>query len=409
MESEKSSVVDSDQATPPPAPVVDQARGKLAKAKPKRGVLRRSIDWVWGTQPESGGEGELDLSKRGLEYERRARIAAELARRALEPPEPFSDGPPDALACGLYHQSIIWALHSLAAFREHARAQAAEQAKPQPTAREPQASEPDDDDDGAADEGAVDESARALSAHPTNPKDAAELEALWKAAKPDPLLEEANVTKEEAAEVKGCVGRNSFEAYADLPADDQVRWAKKLRVVAEGLVYGLELTSGRYNPPWLARTLKLGLIAVLLGGLAWGGFAVKSYLAELDNIARGKSWTISSTFPQGCRSPAQKCAESPNFFFHTQEQNQPWIQIDLGGVQRFKSVKVVNRQDCCSDRAIPLVLEVSSDGQKWQQIARKNELFTTWHPEFSPVEGRWVRLRIPKKGILHLVSVGVYK
>ena len=366
----------------------------------------------------------MDLPKRALEYERRARVAAELARRALEPPEPFSDGPPDALACGLYHQSIIWSLHSLAAFREQARAQAVSEAKPEARtkARGPQASESEADSEPEAEEGDEDPATAAdrddvvteaapspIATRPINPKSAPELEALWKAAKPDPLLEEAHVAREEIAEAKARVAQSSFESYADLPADDQVRWAKKLRVLAEGLVYGLELTSGRYNPPWLARTLKLGLIFVLLGGLVWGGFAVKSYLAELDNISRGKSWVISSTFPMGCRSPAQKCAESPNFFFHTQEQNQPWLEIDLGGVQRFSSVKVVNRQDCCSERAIPLVVEVSSDGQKWQQIARKNELFTEWHPQFSPVEARWVRLRIPKKGILHLVSVDVYK
>jgi hypothetical protein len=396
--------------------VVDQARGKTAKAKPSRGVLRRSIDWVWGTVPESSGEGEMDLPKLALEYERRARVAAELARRALEPPEPFSDGPPDALACGLYHQSTIWSLHSLAAFREQARVQAGSEAKPEDRAEagDPQTSATDEEDDQQPDtaldhDDAMAAVVRAPSARPKNPKDPGEFEALWKAAKPDPLLEEANVAKEEIAEAKARVAQSSFETYADLPADDQVRWAKKLRVLAEGLVYGLELTSGRYSPPWLARTLKLGLIFVLLGGLVWGGFSIKSYLTELDNIARGKPWAISSTYPVGCRSPAQKCAESPNFFFHTQEQNQPWLEIDLGSAQRFSSVKVVNRQDCCSERAIPLILEVSSDGQKWQQLARKNELFTEWRPQFQPVEARWVRLRIPKKGILHLTSVDVYK
>jgi len=101
--------------------------------------------------------------------------------------------------------------------------------------------------------------------------------------------------------------------------------------------------------------------------------------------------------------------ESPNFFFHTQEQNQPWMEIDLGAVQRISSVKIKNRQDCCAERAVPLVLEVSKDGQKWNQLARKNEVFGTWHAKFAPVETRWVRLRVARKSMLHLQSVDIYK
>jgi hypothetical protein len=52
---------------------------------------------------------------------------------------------------------------------------------------------------------------------------------------------------------------------------------------------------------------------------------------------------------------------------------------------------------------------VSSDGKQWKQLARKNDVFTTWQAEFSPVEARWVRLRLAKKGILHLAAVDVYK
>src|SRR5690606_38479561 len=109
---------------------------------------------------------------------------------------------------------------------------------------------------------------------------------------------------------------------------------------------------------------------------------------------RGKPWTTSSAFAAvSCRSPAQKCPESPSFFFHTNDEDQPWVELDLGTAQRFSSVKVKNREDCCSERAVPLVVEVSSDGKQWKQLARKNEVFTTWTAEFSPVEGRWVRLR----------------
>jgi hypothetical protein len=81
----------------------------------------------------------------------------------------------------------------------------------------------------------------------------------------------------------------------------------------------------------------------------------------------------------------------------------------LGTIQRLSSVKVQNREDCCSDRAVPLLLEVSSDGKQWKQLARKNDVFTTWTAEFSSVEARWVRLRLARKGMLHLAGIDIYK
>ena len=400
-----------------------------ASKKPHdKGIFKRSLNWFWGAEPPQGDDAALSPA-RALEYERRARIAAEWARRALEPPEPFVDGQPDGLAAGLYHQSIVWGLRSLAERRSIKGLAANGHSAPSATVESAQAKTGDEatpaatpsDDDADATSTEITESAE--SAETKQPSttssdsvgepvaDLAKLgvDGLWQAAAPEKLLLEANLTQAEIDEAKQQLSGCSFADYTDLPSDDQVRWGRKLRIVAEGLLYGIEVTSGRYSPPWLGRALRVGSLLLLLGGIGWGAVAVREWMVELDNIARGKSWTISSVYPMGCRSPAQKCMESPSFFFHTQEQQGPWVEFDLGTPQRFSRVKVRNREDCCSDRAVPLVLEASSDGKKWNQLARKNEVFSTWQPEFTATEARWVRLRSTKKTMLHFVSVDIYK
>jgi len=414
------------------------AKQKPASSKPKspeeRGFFKRSLQWFWGAEPE----GEATTAPaRALEYERRARVAAELARRALEPPEPFADGSPDGLAAGLYHQSILWGLRSLAERHSiksptgngHAASKTTLAATPDALEAKSEAeSESDDaDKDETADE---DETKTASSSEPSpSPSptpakseapsssghsvgDLAKLgfSELWQAAAPEKLLLQANLTQAEIDEGKLQMSGCSFADYADLPSDDQLRWARKLRVVAEGLLYGIEVSSGRYTPPWLSRALKVGLLLVTIVGIAWGAVSLREWMVELDNIARGKPWTVSSQYATAsCRSPAQKCPESPSFFFHTNEESQPWVEFDLGTVQPLSSVKVKNREDCCSDRAVPLLVETSSDGKQWKQQARKNDVFTTWTAEFPRVDARWVRLRLARKGMLHLAGVDIYK
>ena len=403
-------------------------------------MFKRSLRWFWGAEPE----GEATTAPaRALEYERRARVAAELARRALEPPEPFADGTPDGLAAGLYHQSILWGLRSLAERHSatsapgngHAASKTTLAATPDALEAKSEASEAkrdsdsdSDSDDTTKDETADAEAKAAPASEPPSSPSPAKSEApsssghtasdlaklgfteLWQAATPEKLLLQANLTQAEIDEAKLQLSGCSFADYADLPHDDQLRWARKLRVVAEGLLYGIEVSSGRYTPPWLSRALKVGLLLVTILGIGWGAVSLREWMVELDNIARGKPWTVSSQYATAaCRSPAQKCPESPSFFFHTNEESQPWLEFDLGSVQPLSSVKVKNREDCCSDRAIPLLLETSSDGKQWKQQARKNEVFTNWTAEFPRVEARWVRLRLARKGMLHLAQVDIYK
>lgn len=97
------------------------------------------------------------------------------------------------------------------------------------------------------------------------------------------------------------------------------------------------------------------------------------------------------------------------FFVHTQEEQSPWIEFDLGAEQKISAVRIDNRMDCCMDRAAPIVVEASSDQHHWQTAARRDSSFTSWLATFAPMNARWVRLRLEKRTSLHLRRVRILR
>ena len=155
------------------------------------------------------------------------------------------------------------------------------------------------------------------------------------------------------------------------------------------------------------RMVRVGTIPLVIAVLIGMAFAFIARIEQRHDLARGRPWRASSTFLPGCESPAQHCAASPDFFFHTREQVKPWLEIDLGSEVQFTRLRVLNRIDCCSGRATPLVVEISSDRVHWREVARRVEKFVAWKPTFPAVRARWVRLRALRRTYLHLREVRV--
>jgi hypothetical protein len=132
-------------------------------------------------------------------------------------------------------------------------------------------------------------------------------------------------------------------------------------------------------------------------------------IRQAGELAHGRPWRASSALGSaGCKSPAQQCAASPAFFFHTAEEQNPWIEFDLGASKSVSAVQVDNREDCCSDRAFPLTVEVSTDHKSWKAVANKDEDFKSWRASFDAVDARWVRLRALKQTYLHFAGVRIF-
>ncbi|MBC8131732.1 MAG: discoidin domain-containing protein, partial [Deltaproteobacteria bacterium] len=142
-------------------------------------------------------------------------------------------------------------------------------------------------------------------------------------------------------------------------------------------------------------------VALVLVVLALAGLGARALLRG-PNLAKAKVFKTSSAFP-GCTPPNQ-CSD---IFFHTEQQESPWIDFDLGGVKAIRQVEVTNRSDCCAERAIPLIVEVSVDDKQWIQVAKRDTDFSFWKATFPKQKARFVRMRVPRLTSLHFDDVAI--
>lgn len=130
------------------------------------------------------------------------------------------------------------------------------------------------------------------------------------------------------------------------------------------------------------------------------------------DLARGKPWRASSKLAD-CNPEKVMCGSGKTaIFFHTLEENQPWVEIDLGAPTLFTEVRVHNRRDgeqFVLDRAVPLILEVGDDQHTWRVLGQQTEPFSVWTAKLEPTTARYVRLRSPRLTYLHLEAVQVFR
>jgi hypothetical protein len=130
-------------------------------------------------------------------------------------------------------------------------------------------------------------------------------------------------------------------------------------------------------------------------------------LLQPRDLAKGASFRTSSTWAV-CRPAEHLCGSSvTDILFHTNEDDQPFIEYDLGAPRDIASVRVTNR-NILRERAVPLVLEVSDDGRQYRALARKDEAFDRWFQRFPRTKARFVRLRAARRTVLHLERVEIY-
>jgi hypothetical protein len=199
-----------------------------------------------------------------------------------------------------------------------------------------------------------------------------------------------------------------FLELAELEQKTLAELVAKRKDTAERLLAILGRNRQNVSRARSQRTLRAGMLVLLVVAVLLGSLLSHAWVADSRDLAFGKAWTASSRFGvYGCRSPEQVCEGSPHFFFHTNEENEPWIAIDLGAMRQVSSVQIENRRDCCRERAVPLVVEVSRDNKKWTQVAQRTEEFSFWEGTFSRTRARWVRVKIKGTATLHLARVRV--
>jgi hypothetical protein len=307
-------------------------------------------EWLWRTEELARARTDAArMSPARREAARRARVAAGVADRTLDPLDPPREGPGASVAVTLYREAAYWALVAL---------DAGETA-------------------------------------PASPKEA--FSRGDRASMIQGAGGEARLTEVEAALVEA-----DFVETARRSPERQRADAELARSFVHALLERVRPGTDGPSSVLVQRAVRIALVLgamVLLLGLA--------RLRSKPNLASGKSWKTSSTLLT-CDPEHHHCGgTTTDIFFHTKEEESPWWEVDLGAPKSFTTVHVKNRGDCCEDRAVPLVVEVSDDRKTFREVARRDQPFGEWDASVGKQSARYVRLRVARRSTLHLEAVTV--
>jgi F5/8 type C domain len=308
-------------------------------------------EWFWRSDALKDAKSASTVSDLRRERLRRARLAAEFAGRMIDPAEPWYDGSALPLAISLYREAAYWV----------------------------------------------------LLAH----SDAAETQSLRE------LLAAASFTTSglsaaDVALLKDALGEKTFVETAEESLDTLRKQAVAARTFVQGMIRDELAAQRKVSRLLLQRMLRVGVVVLAVVAVVLAIYSSVQRALRGPDLAAGKPWTASSS-AYTCKPAERECGGGHTaIFFHTLEEDKPWVQFDLGSPKKFRRLEVVNRDDCCTDRAVPLVFETSDDGKQFKEVARSTEPFDTWEATFKPVTARYIRLRIDRRTYLHLVRVSVY-
>lgn len=224
----------------------------------------------------------------------------------------------------------------------------------------------------------------------------------------DEQLLTAAAGKDRVEALRAALRAGSFIYFAELPASEQAALCQGLRKLAESLIVKVDQPARGVQKILRQRAIRMGLLLCVLGAAGFGLVSLQRAREARNDLALSATWTTSSSMPGGgCTSPAQQCAESPGFFFHTMEEKNPWIEFDLGSEREISAVVLESRPDCCAGRGIPISVDISEDHKTWKSVARQDTDFKTWRASFSTSKARYVRLQAQKVTYLHLNRVRI--
>lgn len=210
-----------------------------------------------------------------------------------------------------------------------------------------------------------------------------------------------------AAELIRLIETGAFTDTWELPKEARALRAADLASLCRFLLGELAWQTRARDALWLQRVLRVGGVFALTLGVLLGVRAVGDRNERKDDVAVGKAWRVSSSAGMGCTSPEQNCANGTDFFFHTNEERNPWVEIDLGQPMEISAVRLVNRRDCCFERANPVLIEVGPDPEHLKEVARRTTPFRSWRADFPKTTARYVRARVPSKTVFHLAELRV--
>jgi F5/8 type C domain-containing protein len=225
----------------------------------------------------------------------------------------------------------------------------------------------------------------------------------------DTLLAQALADAEQLSSAQRLLSLDEpFVFFAGLGPAEQRKTALFLRQCAVRVLQIQEAPRQAVLRLQALRWVRLSIVPLLALCI---GLTVVALLPEKLDLARDKPWTTSSVYVK-CEPEKGLCANVRTLIkFHTLADASPWFEIDLGAPTRFSSLTVRNRSDGNggeSERAVPLIVEVSNDHQTYTEVAQRKTNFSVWKPDVGQQEARYVRLRVPRQTYLHLEDIKVH-
>jgi hypothetical protein len=305
-------------------------------------------------------------------FRRQATITGDAAFRAVHPADPFTAKPSFARGAELYRQAIrFW----LAAHAAPGASSDVDQSQP-----------------GAA-----------PSEHQLP-----ELSALL-ATTAHSALRQWALTE---AHLQRCIqhlGFDGYAAYAALDEESQQNVCSDLGAFHRSAMVALSPTETIAEVKRFKRELRWFVLAFVVVTLCVGVAQARRHQKLSTDLTTDAAWSISSRYGEGCRSPEQECPGGENYFFHTNMEKNPWLMFDFRESKSFSSIEVINRMDCCTERANPLIVSVSDDKKVWRVVAESRREFATFEASFPAVSARYVKLEIPhSRAMLHLSRVRIF-
>jgi hypothetical protein len=325
------------------------------------GALKRAVEWLW----RGDALAAATSTPSGIAFRQaaRARACAELGRGALANAEGAARGEAAAVAAGLYAEAIGRCLL-------YFDAQAASSGDAPPRAPDPH------------------QLAELLDRHHGLVSEACEH---------DPDAQQR---------LRRRLASQTFSDVAT-PAAELRLASIELGNIARRLLHRAGDPTAATRKALSQRLQRSTFALLLMFAVTCGVFLGLDWYERKADLTRGKPWRTSSTLQQACVSPERSCPQRGYFFVHTYEEASPWLEFDLGTPQTFRSLRVFNRRDCCGERALPLLVEVSNDHVHWREVVRRDTIFTTWRASVSPTRARWVRFRVAHRSFLHLFDVRI--
>ena len=302
-------------------------------------------DWLWQREHIRRSREQLATkSTKRLELERQSMVLAEAGDRVLRPVSPLRSGSGESAAALLYKQSITLTLMALGS---------------------------------SVDRLAGDDALRKCVSDAL--PDSISFELLCQ------LLTASSEARSDQADLS--ITSLQATALADV--------AHALLELARAPELGLQRA-------WVRRLKRVVVAAVLLAIFLGAAISMGERLAMGPDLAEGKPWQVSSAYKGFSSDAGRADGKKTKIFFHTNREQSPWVEFDLGAPTLVRRVDIQNRRDCCRDRAFPLVIEGSLDREKWQELGRQTEPFSQWTLDLQPTEVRYVRAKALKRTVLHL-------